>query len=95
MARPASHRNLSVHCTSVDGSTMVIKQGRRAGCDVKLTDNVQVFGVVPATLADVKTGAFIAVGAMPQPDGSQKAIQVMIFAESQRGLRRSSSARTQ
>jgi hypothetical protein len=74
---------------------MVIKQWRRAGCDVKLTDNVQVFGVVPATLADVKTGAFIAVGAMPQPDGSQKAIQVMIFAESQRGLRRSSSARTQ
>jgi hypothetical protein len=53
---------------------------------VKLTDNVQVFGVVPATLADVKTGAFIGVGAMSQPDGSQKAIQVMIFAESQRGL---------
>jgi hypothetical protein len=53
---------------------------------MKLTDNVEVFGIVPATLADVKTGAFIGVGAMPQPDGSQKAIQVMIFAESQRGL---------
>ena len=52
---------------------------------VKLTDNAQVFGVVPATLASVKTGAFIGVGAMPQPDGSQKAIQVMIFAETQRG----------
>ena len=71
---------------SVDGSTLVIKQGEGPDVTVKLTDNVRVFGVVPATLADVKTGAFIAVGAMPQPDGSQKAIQVMIFAESQRGL---------
>ena len=71
---------------SVDASMLVIKQGEGPDVTVKLTDNVQVFGVVPATLADVKTGAFIAVGAMPQPDGSQKAIQVMIFAESQRGL---------
>ena len=71
---------------SVDGSMMVIKQGEGPDVTVKLTDNVQVFGVVPATLADVKTGAFIGVGAMSQPDGSQKAIQVMIFAESQRGL---------
>jgi hypothetical protein len=71
---------------SVDGSTLVIKQGEGPDVTVKLTDNVQVFGVVPAALADVKPGAFIAVGAMPQPDGSQKAIQVMIFAESQRGL---------
>jgi ribosome maturation factor RimP len=71
---------------SVDGSTLVIKQGEGPDVTVKLTDNVQVFGVVPATLGDVKLGAFIAVGAMPQPDGSQKAIQVMIFTESQRGL---------
>lgn len=71
---------------SVDGSTLVIKQGEGPDVTVKLTDNVQVFGVAPATLADVKTGAFIGVGAMSQPDGSQKAIQVMIFAESQRGL---------
>jgi hypothetical protein len=33
----------------------------------------------------VKPNDFIGVGAMPQPDGSQKAIQVTIFAESQRG----------
>ena len=50
-----------------------------------MTDNVAVFGVVKATIADIKPGAFVGVGAMPQPDGSQKAIRVMIFAESQRG----------
>jgi hypothetical protein len=71
---------------SVDGTSLVIKQGDGSEVTVKLTDNAQVFGVVPATLADVKPGAYVGVGAMPQPDGSQKAIQVMIFAESQRGL---------
>jgi hypothetical protein len=71
---------------SVDGAALVIKQGDGSDVTVKLADNAQVFGVVPATLAEVKVGDFIGVGAMPQPDGSQKAIQVMIFAPSQRGL---------
>jgi len=44
-----------------------------------------VFGITRATLADVKPGAFIGVGAMPLPDGSQRAIRVTVFAESQRG----------
>ena len=68
----------------VDGRTLVVntKQGEMK---VSVTDKATVFGVVNATLADIKPGAFIGVGAMPQPDGSQKAIQVMIFSESQRG----------
>jgi hypothetical protein len=70
---------------SVNGSAVVIKQADGPDVTVQLTDNAQVFGVVKATIADVKPGAFIGVGAMPQPDGTQKAIQVMIFAESQRG----------
>ena len=69
----------------IDGSVVSIKEKDGAVVPVKLTDNAHVFGVVPATVADIKTGDYIGVGAMPQPDGSQKAIQVTIFAESQRG----------
>jgi hypothetical protein len=70
----------------VDGSTIVVKQkGKGNEARVSLADKVAVFGVVPATLADLKPGAFIGVGATPQADGSQKAIRVMIFAEVQRG----------
>jgi hypothetical protein len=36
-------------------------------------------------MADIKDGAFIGSGAMPQPDGSQKAIEVHIFPEAMRG----------
>jgi hypothetical protein len=70
--------------TGVDGRTLVVKT-RDGEVKVALADNVAVFGVVNATVADIKKGSFVGVGAMPQPDGSQKAIRVMIFAESQRG----------
>lgn len=68
-----------------EGSTVFIKQAEGPDVSVKLLANAHVFGVKAATLADVKPNDFIGVGAMPQPDGSQKAIQVTIFAESQRG----------
>jgi Domain of unknown function (DUF5666) len=70
---------------AVDGSTITVKAGEAGDLKVKLADNVAVYGVVKATLADIKPGAFIGVGAMPQADGSQRAIQIMIFAEVQRG----------
>jgi hypothetical protein len=71
---------------SVDGPTLVIKAKDGATATVRLTDKAAVFGVSKAALADIKAGSFIGVGAMPQPDGSQRAIRVTIFAESQRGL---------
>jgi hypothetical protein len=71
---------------SANGSAITVKPAEGADVTVKLADNVQVFGVVPAKLADIKAGDYIGVGAQPQPDGSQKAIQIMIFAEPQRGL---------
>jgi hypothetical protein len=69
----------------LDGSTLLVKRSSGPEAKVKLADKVEIFGVNPGSVADVKKGAFIGVGAMPQPDGSQKAMQVTIFAESQRG----------
>lgn len=69
----------------IDGATISLKQAAGPELTLKLADNAKIFGVKAGTLADVKPGDFIGVGAMPQPDGSQKAIQVTIFAESQRG----------
>jgi hypothetical protein len=71
---------------SMNGSTLVVKQKDGTDATVKLADKAQVFGAEPAKIADIKTGDFIAVGAMPQPDGSQKAILVTIFAEAMRGI---------
>jgi hypothetical protein len=70
---------------AVDGSTLTLNAGEAGKATVKLTDNAAVYGVIKATLADIKPGGFIGVGATPQADGSQRAIQVVIFAEPLRG----------
>jgi Domain of unknown function (DUF5666) len=70
----------------IEDSTISLKQIKGPDVTVKLLDNAKVFGVRAATLADIKQGDYIGVGAMPQPDGSQKAIRVTIFAEMQRGV---------
>lgn len=84
LAQQAQTQRVMGTISGVDGSAIVVKT-KDGDLKVNLTDKVAVFGVVKATIADVKPGAFIGVGAMPQPDGSQKAIRVMIFAETQRG----------
>ena len=71
---------------SFDGQVLTIKSEKLGEVKVGLTADATVFGVAEAKLADIKPGAYIGVGAMPQPDGSQRALQVTILAESQRGL---------
>jgi len=69
----------------VEGSTIFAK-GRDGGAvTLQLPDNVVVTAVFKATVADIKPGAYIGSGAVPQADGSQKAVEVHIFAESMRG----------
>src|SRR5262245_25898397 len=70
----------------VDGSTLTVRAGEGSELKLNLADGAKVYGVVKASPADVKPGAYVGVGAMPQTDGSQKAIQVMIFAEAMRGV---------
>ena len=71
---------------SFDGHVLAVKSDKLGVVKVNLTGDAMVFGVAKATLAEVKPGAYIGVGAMPQPDGSQRAIQVTVFADVQRGL---------
>ena len=52
---------------------------------MSLADNGGVTAIVKASLSDIKPGSFVGVGGMPQPDGSQKAIEVLIFSEPMRG----------
>ena len=70
---------------SIDGKTLNIKT--REGTDVKvnMTDDIGVIGIAKTSLSEIKPGSYIGVSAMPQPDGSQKALAVHIFPEAMRG----------
>ena len=68
----------------VEGTTIFAKARDGSAVTLKLADNVVITAVYKATLADIRAGDYIGSGATPQPDGSQKAIEVHIFAPSMR-----------
>jgi hypothetical protein len=69
----------------VDGPVYVVKARDGAELKITLMDNGIVVAIVKASLADIKPGLFVGSTGMPQPDGSQKAIEVHIFPEAMRG----------
>jgi hypothetical protein len=69
----------------VDGDMLTIKSRSGETLSVKLADNARVMALLPASLGDIKQNTYIGVTAMPQPDGSQKAMAIHIFTEQQRG----------
>ena len=70
---------------SVDGSMLTVKSRDGADLKIKLADNAVIRTVTGKTIADVKQGLFVGITAMPQPDGTQKAVEIHIFPEAARG----------
>ena len=71
---------------AVDGSLLTVKSREGTDMKVRVTDNVAVFGVAKIAMSEIKPGSYIGVTAMPEPDGTQKAVAVHIFPENQRGV---------
>jgi len=71
---------------SVDGQMITAKSRDGTEMKIHLADNAPVNEVVKVPLSDIKANSFIAITAMPQPDGSQKATAIIIFPEAMRGV---------
>jgi hypothetical protein len=71
---------------AVDDSLLAVKSREGTDMKVRVTDNVAVFGVANVAMSEIKPGSYIGVSAMPEPDGTQKALAVHIFPETQRGV---------
>jgi hypothetical protein len=69
----------------IDGPAYVVKARDGKEWKVTLADNGQVTALTKAALADVKQGSFVGITAMPQADGTQRAVEVHIFPEAMRG----------
>jgi hypothetical protein len=70
----------------VEGGVYVVKA--RDGKELKITlaDNATVSAVIKASLSDVKPGSYVGIASMPQADGGQKALELLIFPEAMRGV---------
>jgi len=68
-----------------DGNLLTLKSTDGTELKLTLTENAMIVAVVKGSMADIKEGTFLGSAAMPQPDGSQKALEVHIFPEQMRG----------
>ena len=71
---------------SVMPQSLTVRERSGELIELALTDKTALAEVYPITLADIKPGSFIGTAAMPQADGSQRAIAVTVFPEEARGL---------
>ena len=69
----------------IESPVFVVKSRDGAELKIVLAENAVAVGVIKATLADIKPGLFVGIAAMPQPDGTQRALEVLIFPEAMRG----------
>jgi Domain of unknown function (DUF5666) len=92
VAAPASAQNAplavaraTIESISSDGSSLAVRTRAGEAKTLRLDDKTTVNLVIPATLADVKPGAFIGVAALPGEGDALKAMEVHIFPEAMRG----------
>src|SRR6266567_4693849 len=83
-AQQPQTQRLSGTIEKINGNMVLVKTSQ-GEATVALADKALIVDVHKASLADIKEGSYIGSGAVPQADGTQKAVEVHIFAESQRG----------
>jgi hypothetical protein len=67
----------------VEGNTIFGKGADGTAITLKLSDKAAITAVMKATFADIKPGDYVGTGAMPQADGTQKAVELRIFPKPQ------------
>ena len=69
----------------VDGPVVTVVTAMGETMPIALAPDASVMAIVKSSVADVQPGSFVGATALPEPDGSWKAVEVHIFPESMRG----------
>ncbi|WP_447651148.1 hypothetical protein [Pseudomonas abietaniphila] len=65
--------------TAIEGDLLKVHSNRGEDLQVKLTKDTQVRGVTLAQVSEIKPGSYIGSAAVPQADGTLKALEVHVF----------------
>jgi len=71
--------------TALDGLGLQVKSRSGEALAIKLAENYTVTAVVKIDMSAIKPGVFVGTASMPQSDGTQSAIEVLVFPEAMRG----------
>jgi hypothetical protein len=83
-AQPATRR-IRGEVTSIDGPTMHVRTRDGENVAIALDDKYGVSAIVKTDLASIKAGSYVGTATMPQPDGTQRALEVLVLPEAARG----------
>jgi len=73
-----------VDAVSADAIQLTLRNGARA--EAKLSANVRFVWLTVAQPSEIKEGSYVGTAAVPQPDGTLKALEVQVFPPSMRGV---------
>ncbi len=82
---PAPPVRVRAEIVKLEGTVLHLKDRQGAAVSVKLADNFAVSSLSKADIGDIKPGTYVGTAAIPQSDGSLKAIEVLIFPDAMRG----------
>jgi len=70
---------------ALDGLNLQLRSRTGEAFTVRLAENYTVTAVVKIGIERIAPGAFVGAASMPQPDGTQAALEVLLFPEARRG----------
>jgi hypothetical protein len=73
-----------IDAVSDDAIQLTLRNGTKASA--KLSSNVRIVWLTVAQPNEIKQGSYVGTAAVPQADGTLKALEVQVFPESMRGV---------
>jgi hypothetical protein len=70
---------------AVDGPMLTVRSREGETLAIRLAGDLRVSSLRKLSLSDIAKDSFVGVGGMPQPDGTIRALQVVVFPEAMRG----------
>lgn len=74
----------TIDAVSVDTIQLTLRNGTKASA--KLPSNVRVVWLTVAQPSEIKEGSYVGTAAVPQADGTLKALEMQVFPPSMRGV---------
>jgi hypothetical protein len=82
---PSPTQRLRGTVEAFDGTTLTVKERSGESFRLALDDKFAVNEVLPIALTAIQPGSYVGAAALPQPDGTQRALEVLVFPEAARG----------
>jgi len=85
--RAQSPREVRIRATidTADARSIAVTSRTGQQLTIAIASDTVILAIVPFKLEDIRPGKYIGAAAMPQPDGTQRALEVHVFPDSLRG----------